>query len=113
MSFTQSRDTASEPEPTVRLWDINKRNSYVQNLNENKLIQINNDIDTLFQQAEITNSDVNHIMDDIESLFQETCKDTFGTHAYKNSQKLSTVVINLGLIENAKMQETFIIKFSG
>ena len=72
---------------TVRLWDKNKRNSYVQNLNENKLIQINNDIDTLIQQAEITNSDVNHIIDDIESLFQETCKDTFGTHAHKKQPR--------------------------
>ena len=87
MSFTQSRDTASEPVPTVRLWDKNKRNSYVQNLNENKLKQINNDIDTLIQQAEITNSDVNHIIDDIESLFQETCKDTFGTHAHKKQPR--------------------------
>ena len=87
VSFTQSRDTASEPEQTVRLWDKNKRNSYAQNLNENKLIRINNDIDTLIQQAEITNSDVNHIIDDIESLFQETCKDTFGTHAYKKQPK--------------------------
>ena len=87
MSFTQSRDTASEPEPTVRLWDKNKRNSYVQNLNENKFTQTNNDIDTLIQQADITNSDVNHIIDDIESLFQETCKDTFGTHAYKKTAK--------------------------
>ena len=87
VSFTQSRDTTSEPEQTVRLWDKNKRNSYAQNLNENKLIQINNNIDTLIQQAEITNSDVNHIIDDIESLFLETCKDTFGTHAYKKQPK--------------------------
>ena len=56
-------------------------------MNENKLIQINNDIDTLIQQAEITNSDVNHIIDDIESLFQETCKDTFGTHAHKKQPR--------------------------
>ena len=69
--------------PHVKLWSQGKDEQFTQNFDFVALKRVNEYLETICKQTEVSNSDIDRVVGDIELLFKTTCVDTFGYHKQK------------------------------
>ncbi|MEW8542876.1 MAG: reverse transcriptase family protein [Candidatus Thiodiazotropha sp.] len=68
----------------INLWKQEQADLFIHNFDYSELTKINQRIEDCSQKTDLSKSDIDLIVQDIENLFQNTCKETFGTQ--KNRQ---------------------------
>ena len=75
----------------MRLWDDEKRDLFIQNINFEEIHKIDSVLSSLLLKSEIDDVEINTIVGQIENLFVSNAKTTFGvkqkTKNMKKSQK--------------------------
>ena len=71
-------------QPRLKLWKQENANVFLQNFNSSELPRINQVIDGLAKNSNISTNDVDEVIHDIEHLFHSACADTFGTYTPMN-----------------------------
>ena len=65
-------------DPKIKLWEQGKNEIFLQNINLENVASINESLEEISQQGEITESDINTIVNRIGKEFHDTCQQTFG-----------------------------------
>lgn len=64
--------------PHVRLWSQGKDEQFTQNFGFVALKRVNEYLETICKQTEVSNSGIDRVVGDIKLLFKTTCVDTLG-----------------------------------
>ena len=94
--------------PYVKLWSQGNDEQFTQSFDFVALKRVNEYLETICEQAEVSNSDIDRVVGDIELLFKTTCVDTFGYHKQKTCGEIK--IISPGLIKKVEFREMFITK---
>ena len=81
--------TSAKEDPKVKLWEQGKAEIYLQNINLDVVTGINENLEEISKRGDISESDINDVVNKIETLFQDSCKRTFGYNKPKPKQKVS------------------------
>ena len=73
-------------DPKVKLWKQGNNEAFVENINLEDVASINQSLEEVSRQVEISDSDISSIVDRIENLFHSTCTETFGYRKSKPKQ---------------------------
>ena len=73
-------------DPKVKLWKQGSNEAFVENINLEDVASINQSLEEVSRQVEISDSDISSIVDRIENLFHSTCTETFGYRKSKPKQ---------------------------
>ena len=85
-SFDQ--DNTNQSKNTLRLWDRNKMNDFLQNLDMPLINKINGDLDQIIANALPASPDnINKLVTDISEVFKGSAEKSFGYRANSTSQK--------------------------
>ena len=75
-------------DPKVKLWKQGDNEAFVKNINSEDVASINQSLEEISGRVEISDSDINSIVDRIENLFHSTYTETFGYRKSKPKQNI-------------------------
>ena len=76
----------SQNPPDIKLWDENKRDAFVENLNYEEISSINAMLDRISANEHVNNEDINEVINTTEKVFTSSAQLTFGPK-YKHDNK--------------------------
>jgi hypothetical protein len=74
-----NEETVNGTKNKIKLWDRYKPEKFREKVDISKLENIENRLDHLGQNQTINNTDINNVVDDLTSIFENTAKEAFGT----------------------------------
>ena len=89
-TFQSIHQKISETPVKVKLWNRDKSEIFVENLDKSCIVNINSKLDDFIQAPSVTESNINSIINDIDALFMKSCENTFGHYAPKHKNKDKT-----------------------
>ena len=76
--------------PQTKLWDDQKRELFIENLNNDEVARISSNLDSVSSQDNINLDDINAIVNHIENLFTSNSKATFGVKKQRKTKTNKT-----------------------
>ncbi|MES9881062.1 MAG: reverse transcriptase domain-containing protein [Sedimenticola sp.] len=89
LNLNVNRNTCNTNRPvnndTTRLWNDDKTSTYIENIDRNKIDSINSQLSYLQDKVNVTQSDVDYVVTELNASLIDCAKKTFGTRTQSNS----------------------------